>query len=116
MDNKHSATAPSYLRLVDTSPLAERFPFNDEAREAARRALDAQAAADLCQFLDRDSIGAPGTKEKLLEIIGLLNQVAAIARSIESSPEERHRFKEWEDIYDNPRRPETFGKSPERQS
>lgn len=67
--------------------------------------VDQGALAEIGQSMAND------IKESLDENT-LLKRVAEIAQSIADCPEERRRYEHWVDIYDNPRRPETFGKSP----
>ena len=99
------------LRCVvnNTLPPSKPFPFNHDAIEAMRQVWEAERDLSGMYY---DSVGAPGTIEKLLQIVGLLKQIAEIFQSIADCPEERRRYEHWCDIYDNPRRPETFGKSP----
>jgi len=113
LTGKGRQIAASYLRVIDNTLSApEPFPFNHDAIEALQQAWQAERDANLSVYCD--SIGAPGTIEKVRQITGLLKQVAEIAQSITDDPEECRRYEHWVDVYDNPLRPETFGKSPAR--
>jgi hypothetical protein len=98
------------LRIVaDNTARSNAFPFNHEAQDAWDEAADAARAADVGEGVARVSMGGPGSAEKLRRATELLRQAATIVQELRDCPEEDRRYAHWEDIYDNPRRRETFG-------